>query len=450
MNYQILILTFLLVFTLGCALRALLSPLAKGIRRFLAVPLSFLICYLLQYFGLFATLGVFVEGILEEQPLIGELLVASPYLTGLLEGTVSAVASAILFPIVFVLIYFVLRGVLKAIFDRLLLRLLDRPTSNRIITVARRTGVTLLGAVGGLLISAVLLMPVFYTFTFGTALVNCARVPCDEEIPLREELIVIDEELVTPYEQSGAVHFYDALGLCDLMCHTAELGGRTEIDGKMLYAGDTIRNVLNHAPHIYVHMEAWTVSDEWMVEDFVAFSEDDLIIGAIADIIKHEAAAFAAGEDGIFLHPETNDTTSAYILEVFAVTYANATHEEIEDDLRVVLRAGSHLAENNFFNDFANNLARTESEEQAMATVLIKNLRFVGKAMDALYTADPEHKLSDTLFDILMHNEDVQAFISAETIAELNRKVETGETTYESFTTFLQNMLDLVSDQVIG
>ncbi len=447
MNYQIIILTFLLVFTLGCALRALLSPLAKDIRRFLAIPLAFLICYLLQRFGLFATLGAFVEGILEKQPLIGEMLVASPYLTGLLEGSVTAIASSVLFPIVFVLVYFAMRGLLKAILDRLLLRLLDRPTSNRIITAVRRTGAMLVGAVGGLLLTAVLLMPVFYAFSFGTALVNCARVPCDEEIPLREELIVIDEELVAPYEQAAATRFYEALGLAGLMRHTAELGGRTEIDGKTLYAGETLRTVLKHAPHIYVHMEAWTVSDEPMAEDFEALAADGLIVGAIADIIKHEAEAYAAGQEGIFLHPETNDTTSAYILEVFAVTYTSETHDEIEEDLRIVLRAGSHLAKNNFFNDFAKNLTRAESQDEAMAEVLIKNIRFVGEVMDALYVSDPAHKLSDTLFDILMQNEDVQTFISPETIAELNREVEAGETTYKSFTIFLQNMLNLISDE---
>ena len=184
-----------------------------------------------------------------------------------------------------------------------------------------------------------------------------------------------------------------------------------------------------------------------MAEDFEALAADGLIVGAIAAIIKHEAEAYAAGQEGIFLHPETNDTTSAYILEVFAVTYTSETHDEIEEDLRIVLRAGSHLAENNFFNDFAKNLTRAESQDAAMAEVLIKNIRFVGEVMDALYVSDPAHKLSDTLFDILMQNEDVQTFISKETIAELNREVEAGETTYKSFTIFLQNMLNLISDE---
>lgn len=448
MNYNIIFLAFLLVFTVGCALRALLSPVAKNIRRFVAIPLAFLICYFLQLGGMFASIGIFVEGLLAENELIGDLLAASPYLTGLIDGTVTAFASAILFPIVFVLVYFVIRGVLKAIFDRLLLRLLDWKTKNRVISSLRRAGSFVLGGVGGLFLSAVLLMPVFYFFSFGSALSTCARIPCEEEIALHEELEIIDEELILPYEQSPAVAFYDALGLSGLMCHTAELGSRVEIDGKTLYACQTIRNVLAHAPNIYVHMEAWSVSDAPMADDFAALADDPFIIGTITDILHHEAQACAAGVPGIFLHPEAeNDTTSAYILSIFAETYGGATHTALENDLHTILAAGGPLAKRNFFNDFTRLLDTGSDGDEAMAAVLLKNLDYVGIVMDALYLSDPTHKFSDTIFDILLTNEDVQKFVTHETIDELNAAVEAGETTYESFTLFLQGLMGIVTPQ---
>jgi hypothetical protein len=244
------------------------------------------------------------------------------------------------------------------------------------------------------------------------------------------------------------VKFYDAIGLSDLMCHTAELGSHVEIDGERLNACKTIRNILTHAPNIYVHMEAWSVSDAPMAKDFVALADDPFIIGAIADILQHEAQAFANERPGIFLHPQTgNDTTSAYIVSVFASTYGQSTHAEIETDLHTILAAGGMLAESNFFNSFTRSFETGTEGDEAMANVLLSNLGYVGRVMDALFASDPTHKFSDTIFDILLENKDVQKFITQETIDELNRSVEAGDTTYESFTLFLGGLMGIVTNQ---
>ena len=449
MNFNIILMAVFLVFTVGCAIRALLSPVAKNIRRLVAVPLSFLICYLLQSHGLFDALGNAVEGMLMDNEMLAALLEASPYLDKLIVGTVSGIASSLLFPIVFVLVYLVIRGLLKAFFDRLLLRLLDRQTKNKVIISLRRVGSLLLGGVGGLLISAVLLMPVFYLSSFASAAVHCARIPCEEEIVIREELEIIDETFVTPYEQSTAVQIYRTLGLHDLMCHTAELGSHAEIDGKTLYACQTIRNVLTHVPNIYIHMEAWSVSDAPMAEDFAALAEDEFIIGILADILQHEAQAAVKNEPGLFLHPETEEeSTSAYILRIFADAYGHATHAEIENDLHTILAAGDPLSKNNFFNDFTRSFVTGKDGDAAMTQVLLKNLRLAGQIMDALFVSDPSHRFSDTIFDILLEDENVQKFISHETIDELNLAVENGETTYESFTVFLQGIMGIITTPI--
>ena len=448
MNYNLIFLAFLLVFTVGCALRAVLSSPSKAVRRLLAVPIAFLICYLLQSNGIFSTVGLAAEELLAEDAGIAAMLEASPYLRGLIEGTVTAISSSILFPIFFIIVYFLVRLILKILFGRLLAGLLDRKAKNAGIAAARRACSALAGAVGGVLLSAVLLMPVFYLFSFGSAAVACARIPCEEEILLHEELEIIDETFITPYETAPAVAFYHAVGLSDLMCHTAELGSRVVIDGHAISACQTIRNILTHAPNIYVHMEAWSVSDAPMAEDFAALADDPFILGIIADILSHEANAYQNGTPGIFLHPDAeNNTTSSYITEIFAKTYGNATHAEIKTDLHTILAAGGPLAESNFFNDFTRALETGTAGDQAMADTLLSYLGYVGRVMDALYVSDPSHKFSDTIFDILRENENVQRFVSQETIDELNSAVAAGETTYESFTLFLQGLLGLVTNQ---
>ena len=449
MNFNIILMAIFLAFTVGCAIRALLSPVAKNIRRLVAVPLSFLICYLLQANGLFDAPGNAIEGMLIENEMLAALLEASPYLDKLIVGTVSGIASSLLFPIVFVLVYLVIRGLLKAFFDRLLLRLLDRQTQNKVVISLRRIGSLLLGAVGGLLISAVLLMPVFYLSSFASAAVQCARIPCEEQIIMHEELKIVDETFVTPYEQSAAIQVYRALGLHDLICNTAELGSHTEIDGKTLYACKTIRNVLTHVPNIYIHMEAWSVSDAPMAEDFAALAEDEFIICILADILQHEARAAVNNQPGIFLHPDAEEeNTSAYILRIFADTYGHATHAEIENDLHTILAAGGRLAQNNFFNDFTRDFVTGADGDTAMAQVLLKSLPLAGQAMDALFVSDPSHRFSDTIFDIRLEDETVQKFISHEMIDELNLAVENGETTYESFAVFLQGLMGIITTPI--
>lgn len=447
-NYQSIVLIFLLVFTVGCALRAFFSPLGKNIRRFVAIPIAFLICYFLQRGGLFSAIGLFAEDMLESTDGITKLLEASPYLRGLIEGTVTGISSSLLFPLVFILVYFLVRLLLQLTLGRLLSKLLDRKTKHIGVHAVRTAGGTLVGAIGGVLLSAVLLMPMFYLSTFATAIVDCARIPCEEEILLHEELEIIDEAFIAPYEEAPAVAFYEAIGLSGLMCHTAELGSRIEIDGHELYACRTLRNVLTHVPNIYVHMEAWSVSDAPMAADFIALSEDPFIIGAVADILQHEAQAYANGEPGIFLHPDAeHETSSSYIVEIFAKTYGHSTHAEIENDLHTILAAGGPLAKDNFFNNFTRSFETGADGDEAMADVLLSSLGYVGRVMDALYASDPTHKFSDTIFDILLENDDVQKFISRETIDELNRSVANGETTYESFTLFLQGLMGIVIDQ---
>ena len=448
MNYQLIILVFLLVFTIGCALRAALSTVSKNICRFISIPIAFLICYALQSGGLFSAIGLFTEEMLAKDPSFGAMLEASPYLRGLSEGTVTAISSAILFPIVFVVLYFVIRLILSLTVGKLLAKALERENEAKGIVIARTAGSSVVGAVGGVFLSAVLLMPIFYIFSFASAVAGCARIPCEEEIALHEELEIIDETFIVPYEQAPAVHFYEAVGLKGLMCHTAELGSRVEIDGHQLSACETIRNVLTHVPNIYVHMEAWSVSDAPMAEDFVALSDDPFVLGIIADILSHEAKAYANGEPGIFLHPEAeHETTSSYIVEIFAKTYGESTHLEIENDLHTILAAGGALAESNFFNDFTRSFETGTDGDEAMANVLLANLGYVGRVMDALYVSDPTHKFSDTIFDILLENDEVQKFVSKKTIDDLNNAVEAGETTYESFTLFLQGLMGIVTNQ---
>jgi hypothetical protein len=105
------------------------------------------------------------------------------------------------------------------------------------------------------------------------------------------------------------------------------------------------------------------------------------------------------------------------------------------------------LAKDNFFNNFTRSFETGADGNEAMADVLLSSLGYVGRVMDALYASDPTHKFSDTIFDILLENDDVQKFISRETIDELNRSVANGETTYESFTLFLQGLMGIVIDQ---
>lgn len=444
MSFPSAILIFLLAFTLGCALRAALSPLSKNIQRFAAIPLAFLLCYLLQYFGFFGTIGTFTETILANDQEFGALLEASPYLCGLIGGTVTAVASSVLFPICFLVFYVLMRLILKLTLGKLISKWIDGATDNRGVCAARIVGGSFMGGVGGVLLSAVLLMPIFYLFSFVSTTVTCARVPCQEEVSLHTELAIIDDTFVQPYENAPAISFYHAVGLSDLMCHTADLGGRIAINGETLNACDSLRNILTHVPNICIYMEAWSISDAPMTADFVALADDPFLIGAIADVLGYEAKTYVANQTT----SETGQNPdSSYIMEIFAKTYSNATHKEIESNIHTVFAASGILAESNFFNDLARGITPGTNDDESMTGILLSNLSYIGKLMDALYVSDPTHKFSNMIFDILLENEEVQKLIDHETIDQLNRSVENGETTYESFTRFLQGLLGIITSK---
>lgn len=445
MNFHILFLAFLLVFALGSALRAAFSSLSRGLLRLLAIPLSFALCYLLQHLGLFRLVGEAALSFLQKNETVAPFLQASPYLAAFLEGVTSSLISAVLFPLCFLILYYIFRLFLRLAFGKCLARLLDRETESGGVACARAAGSAVAGAVGGVLLSAVLLMPIFYLFSFASAAVTCSRTPCEEKIALYEELSILDENFVAPYEQAPAVTFYRMTGLSGLMCHTAELGSRTVVEGKEICAAQTVRSLLTHVPNLYLHMEAWTISDAPMATDLAALADDPFLLGTLADIISHEAKAYAAGQPGLFIEASgEGEGTTPYLLEVFASTYGDATTEEVRNDLHTILSAGSILAESDFFNDFTRAFRTGTEGDEAMADVLISNLGHVGRLMDALYAEDPEHRLSDTIFDILLESEEVQKFITRETIDELNRAVAAGETTYESFTLFLQGLMGII------
>lgn len=445
MNFHILLLAFLLVFALGSALRAAFSSLSKGLLRLLAIPLAFLLCYLFQHLGFFSFGGELVMSFLQDMEGLAPLLQASPYLQAFLEGVSTSLIAAVLFPLCFLIFYYIFRLVLRLALGKCLARLLDRETENKGVLCARMAGSAVAGAVGGVLLSAVLLMPIFYLFSFASAAVTCARTPCEEKIMLYDELVLVDETFVTPYEQAPAVVFYEATGLSHLMCRTAELASRTTLDGREIYASETVRALLTHVPNLYLHLEAWTISDAPMADDLTALADDPFLLGTLADIISHEAKAYATGQDGLLVSPgNEQESSTAYLVALFASTYGDATTEEIRGDLHTILAAGSILAESDFFNDFTRIFHTGTEGDDAMADVLISNLGYVGRLMDALYAGDPEHRLSDTIFDILLENEEVQKFVTRETIDDLNRAVAAGETTYESFTLFLQGLMGII------
>ncbi len=445
MNYELLLMAFLLVFTLGCGLRALLSPWGRNIRRFAAILLAFLACFILQVCGAFASIGSMVEGLLTAEGNLAALFAASPYLAALLRGVITAFSSAVLLPLVFLLFYFLFRVILRLCIGHLLNRLLDGETENLGFMALRRGTSLVIGAVGGLLISAILLTPLFYFTPYVSSFMKAARTEEAIDAPLWRQMEVLDEELVRPLEDSAAMGVYRTLGLSGLLCNTVSMGSQVEVEGHTIQADKTLHTLLEHGPRILIHLSHEAESDLPLSESMTALAADEAAVNTIADLLRHEAVALSQGRDGLFLKQTAEDEGGAMLNQLTA-PFATATPEQVRREFSGLLQACGDLCTQNFFHEVSALFSASEGTEDGnINAALMDNLYLAGRMMDALHRANNESLLIDAIFDFLLQNEDLRTIVTEEMLTDLKVSVANGETTYESFTRFMQSMLDLVS-----
>lgn len=201
----------------------------------------------------------------------------------------------------------------------------------RIISVAA-------GTFSGILLLAVLLMPVFYVSGIGSAITDSVKDSDAKDSSIYKLFEVADEHIISPTSNSFVIKFYDAIGISDLMNFTTRAGGKITLDsGKEIYADDTLKNILTHGFSAVTQMTSLESECNSVKEDIEAIVNDPAVSYIVADLLLGVMDQIEMEE------PAEEDLIGGLIIN-FVDYYKNADRETIENDLKAIGGAAGVLA----------------------------------------------------------------------------------------------------------
>ena len=210
-------------------------------------------------------------------------------------------------------------------------------------------------AISGLLVFAILFMPVFYTMSFALAATASLDDTDATDSQIYKLLDIADDNVIDSYKRSFVYGFYNALAIDDLMNYAAKTGGKITLDnGKVVYAADVIKVLLTHGVSAAMQLTSAESECEDVAEDVKAIVSNpavssilaDLLISLIADIETDSA------EDG--------DLMGGFV-DNFIESYKEADKATIERDLVALGETIGVLAEKKIIAAFISGDAGVES-----------------------------------------------------------------------------------------
>lgn len=186
------------------------------------------------------------------------------------------------------------------------------------------------GLVSGILMLAVLLMPVFYFGSIASAATDSIDGSDADDSMVYQIVEVVDEYFVEPYENSFVSGFYDILGISDLMNYTTKAGGKITLDnGNVAYADDTLKSILSHGLSAAIQLTSEKSECATVGEDINAIVSDPMISSIAADLLME-----MLGE--LEMEPAEEEDLIGGLVENFVNYYKEADKTVIEKDLQAV------------------------------------------------------------------------------------------------------------------
>ena len=194
------------------------------------------------------------------------------------------------------------------------------------------------GAISGLLILAVVLMPIFYLMSIVTTAVEGIENSDADDSQIYQIVSVVDEYIAEPYEGSFTASFYDTLGISGLMNSVTREAGKMTLDnGKTVYADDVLKSLLKHGVSAATQITSAKSKYLTIEEDLGVLVSDPLISSVLADLV-------IMGLDGLEITEPEEDDIIGGLTNTFLEHYKEAEREVIEKDLQVVGKTVAALA----------------------------------------------------------------------------------------------------------
>ena len=194
------------------------------------------------------------------------------------------------------------------------------------------------GAISGLLVLAVMLMPIFYLMSIVTTATDAIDGSDADDSQVYMMVDIVDEYIASPYEDSFVYSFYKAVGLSDLMNYTAKVGGKLQLGSETVYADDVLKGIITHGISAAAQITSAKSECNDVKDDVNAIISDPVVSSIISDVVM----SFIADME---IEEASEEDLMAGLINNFLEYYKNADKETISSDLQAVGQAIGVLAE---------------------------------------------------------------------------------------------------------
>lgn len=210
-------------------------------------------------------------------------------------------------------------------------------------------------AISGLLVFAILFMPVFYTMSFALAATASLDNTDATDSQIYKILDIADDNVIDSYKRSFVYGFYNALAIDDLMNYAAKTGGKITLDnGKVVYAADVIKVLLTHGVSAAMQLTSAESECEDVAEDVKAIVSNPAVSSILADLLISLIADIETDST------EDGDLMGGFV-DNFIESYKEADKATIERDLVALGETVGVLAEKKIIAAFISGDAGVES-----------------------------------------------------------------------------------------
>ena len=195
------------------------------------------------------------------------------------------------------------------------------------------------GAISSILVLAVFLMPFFYLMSIAGTVTHSVDNSDADDSQIYNVVEVVDEYIVSPYENSFVYKFYDAVAITDLFNYTIKSGGKIILDsGDVVYADDVLKGLLHNGVSAATQLTSVKSECPTVKADVDAIISDPVLSSIIADVVVGLIADFEMDE------PAEGDFAGAFVVNLVDY-YKNADKATIEKDIQSIGNLAGVIAE---------------------------------------------------------------------------------------------------------
>ncbi len=251
------------------------------------------------------------------------------------------------------------------------------------------------GAISGLLVLAVFLMPLFYYMSIASSITHALDGSDAEDSQIYQVVEVVDDYVVEPYETSFVFTFYDITGVETLLNYTTKAGGKIQLDnGDTAYADDVLKSLLFHGVRAAAQVTSLESECPTVRADVEEIVSDPVISSIVADLAMSLI-------DDVELEPTEEGDLMGELIADFVDYYKNADKETIQKDLSSLGSAVGVLAEEKVLLELVGgnaDLSTMLEDEETLGNVVeaISGLSAFGPTIEGAFELGVEI-LGDTL-----------------------------------------------------